>query len=318
MQAHVIKKMKEGAVLGIIYLILMTLTLLIPSIEMITLFILPIPFVVFASRYGVKSSIIFGFVVVMSTVLLTLTIFMISLPLTLLSILGGTMIGIGINAKLHPYETWMRGTLGVTAGLILLLLLIEVVADISIADQLKEMIQESVDTSQVLVESLGFALSSENLQEVQEQMLIIIDILPAMLLLFAIGFAFITQWISYQAINWRTKSELRFPLFRSFLLPKSVLWLYFIAILISWFNLDPTTALAIIILNVTILLGALFSLQGFSFILFYAKRKKLPKIVPVLIIIVSIMILPVAIYLVRMLGIIDVGFMLRKKMDDTK
>lgn len=311
-------KVKQGIQLGGIFLILMAVTLFIPGVELVTLFVAPIPFVVFASRYNLKSSLIFGLIVMMITFVVTPVVFIVSLPLTVMAILAGTMIGQTIYSKRHPYETWVQGTLGFTMGLTFLFFLLESMPDFSLIGQIQAAITESLSMSQMLLEPLGLAFTADELIQLEQQMLMYIDLLPTVFIFIATAMAFITQWISYKVLNGKTSRRLGFPPFYKFKLHQSILWIYFLSIIIGWFGLDPTSTFSILVFNVTTLLGILFSLQGFSFVLYYTHVKKKPKIIAILIIVFSIIFLPVGLYLMRMLGIIDIGFMLRKKLSDHK
>lgn len=309
------KKVQEGVLLGAIYGLLLFVTVMVPGMELVTLFLLPIPFVIYASHHGYKASLILGGFVIPLALLL---IFVISLPLTILSVLGGTMIGEAIYKKRNAYETWAFGTVGVTIGLLALFLMIQLVAQINIVDQYQVMVQESIATTESMVASLGIELSSEDIALIKEEMLKITTLLPSILVICALGIAFVAQWVSYKVLNLREDRKLKFPPFKFFLLPKSVVWIYFFAILFAWFELDPTSSLAAGVINVTNLVGLLLTLQGLSFVLFYSYKKKLNIAIPILIILVSVIILPAGLYMLRILGIIDIGFGLRERFENKK
>ncbi|WP_112182577.1 MULTISPECIES: YybS family protein [Paraliobacillus] len=309
------KKVQEGVLLSTIYGLLLLVTILVPAIELVTVFLLPIPFVIYASHHGYKASLILGGFV---TVLALLLIFVISFPLTIMSVLGGTMIGEAIYKKRNAYETWAFGTVGVTIGLLVLFLMIQLVLQINIVDEYQGMVQESITSTESLVTSLGIELSSDEIALIKEEMLKITTLLPSILVICALGIAFVTQWVSYKILNWRENRKLRFPPFKFFLLPKTVVWIYFFAILFTWFELDPTSSLAVSVVNVTNLVGLLLTLQGLSFVLFYSYKKKLASAIPILIIVGSIIILPAGLYMLRILGIIDIGFGLRERFENKK
>ena len=70
--------------------------------------------------------------------------------------------------------------------------------------------------------------------------------------------------------------------------------------------------IGLVIFNAGLILGVLFSLQGLSLIVYFFGKKKQPKVLLILLIIFILVFLPVGMYLLRILGIIDVGFRLRK------
>lgn len=98
-------------------------------------------------------------------------------------------------------------------------------------------------------------------------------------------------------------------------MPKSLLWYYLIIMVASLF-IDPSDGIAYTIaINLMFCLQFFVMLQGYSFLFFISDLKKWNKAIPVIIVIFSIL-LPFASIVapfVRILGIIDLGFSLRKK-----
>ncbi|GAA5416532.1 hypothetical protein Pryu01_01567 [Paraliobacillus ryukyuensis] len=311
------QKLKAAITTGLIYVLLLAVTILIPASEWITLFLLPIPFVSYTSRYGLRDSLSLGGLVLVIAVLLTLFVFVVTLPFTLLAVLTGTLIGYSIHHKRHAYETWALGTVGVSIGLVTLFVLIQGISQVDLIAEYETMVEESIKTSQAIMGSTGVSVSQEDLNTLRDQFLQFIKLLPTLLIAAAIGIAFVTQWLSYKWLNWRGNRNLAFPPFRTFKLPKSVIWIFLIAIVCSWFS-DPTSAFATGVLNVTNIIGILLTLQGVSFLFFYFYQKRISKAVPILIVIFGIIFLPVGLYMTRILGIIDVGMDLRERMKQTK
>ncbi len=312
------QKRKEIIQMGLIFGLLLLITVFIPGSEILALFVLPIPFVFYASRYGYRSTLQLGVIVLILSLVITVFVFTGAFPLTLIAVSGGILIGHAIHQERHPYETWALGTIGVTVGLVVSFVMLQLLTEVDLLDTYKSIVNESMATTETVINATGLQLSDADLKVIEEQMLQIIVLLPSLLVLMAIGISFMTQWLSYKVLSWRNNKQLAFPAFRTFLLPKVVLWIYFIAILFSWFQIDATGGLADAVLNTTNLISSLLSLQGISFILFYFHQKRLSIAFPILIIISSIIFLPIGIYLTRILGIIDVGFDLRERMKQTK
>ena len=310
-----VKKVREGVVLGAIYGLLLMLTLFVPGSELVTIFLMPIPFVIYASHHGYKATLILGVIVALLSFFI---VFVISVPLTILSVLGGTMIGHAIYQKRHAYETWALGTVGVTIGLVTLFVLIQLITQINLVDHYQELIEESMMTTQAMFTSMGIDISAEEINLIEDEMMNIINLLPSILVVFAIAITFVTQWTSYKFLNWQEDKNLKFPHFRMLQLPKTIIWIYLFAIMFTWFELEPTSNLAFSVMNVTNLIGLLLALQGISFVLFYFYQKKSSAVVPILIIIFSVVFLLVGLYLMRIIGIIDVGFGLRERLGNKK
>src|SRR5699024_7315914 len=127
----------------------------------------------------------------------------------------------------------------------------------------------------------------------------------------ALLLAFITQWLSYKVINRTEQKELNFPPFRTLRLPVAMIWIYFVLIILTFFEFDQTSTIYSIVLNFHVLVGLFIALQGFSFIFYFAHYKKWPIAIPIVSVVVTILLPLLLLYLVRIIGIIDIGFRMR-------
>lgn len=310
------KKITEGALLVSLFVVLLLVSLFIPLLSFVALFILPIPFVIYASRYSFKPSLL----MLVVTVILTLffaTIF--TLPVAVLAGLGGIMIGTSIHQKLSAYETWVRGAFGFAIGLLFVFVFSQVMFDINLVDKFDQMVKESMQMSTNIIEKFGLADQTEETKELmQEQMAHLKDLIPAGIAMIAILLAFVSQWFSYKVINRLERKKLQFPPFRTLQFPTAIVWIYFFALIFSFFNSDPSSQFYIAAENVLLLAGLLMVIQGFSFIFFYAHHKKISKAIPILCVVLTLFLPMLLLYLVRILGIIDIGFQLRDRLTKKK
>nr|WP_239584401.1 YybS family protein [Aquibacillus albus] len=299
-------------VFSVIYILLLYTTIFVPAIELITIFFLPIPFVYFTSKHGLKRGISFF---IINLLVVSLFIAVLSIPFTILAGLGGTLIGLAIHEKLSAYETWARGTLGFVLGLVSIFVFIQLFFGINVINEFNETISESVEMSQDILSNFGLEPTASELEMIEEQMLQVIQLIPVFLVIIAMIIGFLTQWLSYKLLNRKDKLGLKFPPFRNFKLPKVVIWIYFIAILLTWLQFEQGTFTYQGVINVTNLTAVLITLQGFSFILYYVYIKKLSKVIPVIAIIMCILFPFMGLYMIRILGIIDLGFSLRERIE---
>src|SRR5690606_27766801 len=102
--------LKEGALFSGFYIILFLITVFVPGIGTVTMFLLPIPVVLYSFRYGLKPSLIMFFVILILTALFATVL---SLPITILAGLGGIVIGLCLHYKKSVYETWALGAVAV-------------------------------------------------------------------------------------------------------------------------------------------------------------------------------------------------------------
>jgi uncharacterized protein YybS (DUF2232 family) len=304
------KKITEGALFVALYLLFLMITFYVPIADLVTVFVLPVPVIIYAMRYDWKASILMVLVAIAVSSMFA-TVF--SIPITIMMALGGVLIGNAIRKKLSPYETWARGTIGFVIGIVVTILFAQWLFNINFVQELEATIEQSIKMTEGMMAQLGMNTNTEDLQQIYEQMRQITDLLPVGLVMTAIVLAFISQWLGYKVLNRMDKQKLHFPPFRSFRLPQATIWFYFLSIIVMWFQLDPNHILYLGALNVSNLAALLITIQGFSFVFFYTKAKGLSKAIPVITIVFAFLFPFIGLYLVRILGIIDVGFSLRDR-----
>jgi len=308
------KKITEGALLTAVYIVLLLVVIFVPFIFTFGVFILPIPFIIYASRHNWKPSLM----MLLTAILLSLIFAtVISLPITLLVGIGGIVIGSAIHQKLSSYETWARGTIGFIIGMVLVILILQFVADVNIYNEMDVVIEDSIAMTKSIISQLGLEQDVElQFDLIEEQMYAFKDLLPSSIALFSILFAFISQWVSYKIINRLDQKQLSFPPFKNFNFPNSLIWIYFFALIFSFVDLDPTSSLYLIVYNALTVSTVLIAIQGFSFVFFYAEHKKIHKAAPISIVIVSLLLPFIFLFLIRIIGIIDLGFSLKARLSN--
>lgn len=306
------KKLTDGALLLAVYtILLLILTYIpIPILSLVTFFLLPVPFILYASKYDYKPT----FIVLILAIILTImfaSVFSLATPIIVG--LGGMMIGGGIYRNMEAFETLARGTFGFIIGLLFFYLYTQVLFDINWIQDIKQMVTESMDMSRSVFEQFGLGTETDVEEMLQGYITYITNLLPMFLVLSALVFAFISQWIGYRMINRLENKELKFPPFRSIQFPTSFIWIYFIALILSFLIADTSSLFYIAIQNIVMIISVFLTIQGFSFIFFYTHHKEMSKSIPVIAIIAAI-ILPLLIDLVRIIGILDIGFKLREQL----
>ncbi|MUK88156.1 DUF2232 domain-containing protein [Ornithinibacillus sp. L9] len=307
------KKLTDGALLTSIFIVLLLVTFFVPFTSIFLTFVLPVPFIIFTARHDWKPSLVMLTAAIIISSLFA-TIF--SLPITVMSGLGGMMIGTAIKRGFTAYETWARGTVGFVAGILFALLFTQVLFDVNIIDETNLMIDESVQMSRAMMEQFGLEeeLLDEQFTLIEQQLEMFIDLLPMLIVMMALVQALISQWVGYKVMNRIEGRKLRFPKFHQLQFPVAIIWIYFLALIITLFQPDPEGILFIALQNVLMLAGFFMVIQGFSFIFFYAHYKKMSKALPIIVIIITLIFSILLLPLVRILGIIDIGFGLRERM----
>lgn len=305
------KKMTDGALLTVIFIILMLVTIFVPGALLITIFILPLPFIIYAHRYDWKPSLImFGVTLLFALFYVSV----ISLPLTILVGLGGIMIGAGIKGELSAYETLGRGTLGFIAGLLFIFIFSQVVFQVNLANEIDIMMNESLEMSQGILVDLGFPeITEADLALITDRLSMVKDLIPVGIAILSVILAFISQWLSYKLLNRIEKKELYFPIFRELKFPVAIVWVYFIALISMLMDLDPDSTMFLVANNVLSLVGILMVIQGFSFLFFITHQKRWPRAIPIVGVVITLVLPFLFTNLIRIIGIIDIGFGIRDR-----
>ena len=310
------KKITDGALLAAVFIVLLLIAVFVPVVSLIASVLLPIPFIMYAYRYNWKPSILL-FVVVL--ILTTLFATYLSIPLVVAPALGGIMIGTAMHNHASPFETWARGTVGFIIGFLFAYVFAQVLLQINFMQEFEEMVQQSLEQSKALFEQFNIgAKSDDQLKLLEEQMLLITKLFPMMLVTASIFISFLSQWIGYKIVNRVEKQDFKFPPFRTLRFPVSVVWIYFFALIISFFDMNQNGFVFLGVQNIMAIIGILIAIQGVSFVFFFAHEKRLSKAIPIIVTFFLILLSPILIPFVRILGIIDIGFPLRERMQAKK
>lgn len=305
------RKLTDGALLTVIFIILMAIAIFVPGAILVLIFVLPLPFIIYAYRYDWQPSLIM-FVAVILFALFFVSV--VSLPLTVLTSIGGIMIGTATRRKLSAYETLGRGVLGYIAGLLFIYIFVVVFLGINLVHEIDVMMEESLEISQGIMKEFGFPeMTEKELEPITTRLSMVKDLIPVGIAMISIIMAFISQWLSYKFLNRVEKTQLYFPLFRNLRIPVAIIWVYFISLIIMFMDLDPNSSIYLVVNNVLSLVGLFIVLQGFSFLFFITYQKKWPKALPIIAVVITLMLPILFINLVRILGIIDIGFGIRDR-----
>lgn len=311
------KQLTEGALLTAVYIVLLLIVFFIPVLQIVGIFVLPVPFVIYAAHHGWKPSIVMAVVVLLLTAMFATIV---SLPMSLLSAIGGIVIGNGMHQKKNAYDIWARGTVAYVIGFVLILALLQLVFSINIFNEINMIIDEMMATLNSITSQLQLGTDVESqLEIIEEQMRQFPDLLPSTMVIMSIIYALITQWVSYKVINRLNRENYSFPPFKQLNFPPAIIWLYLITFIVSFIGgVEQGSTLGIVIVNAMALLSILLIIQGFSFIFFIADHKKIHKAVPIGAVVVTLLIPFIFMFLIEITGIIDLGISLKKRISESK
>jgi uncharacterized protein YybS (DUF2232 family) len=308
-----VHRLTEGSVLLAIFAVLLLITLNIPVLGFVTNLFLVLPFIYFSWKNDWKG---IGVFLVAATIISLIVGTVLAIPLTLL--FGTTGIALGYLSQKNKSRT----TILMVASLVFLInVLIQygaavVLFDFNFVKETTQMMQQSFEASFKMLGAVGQNTTEvEKLKEQMDTMLKSIQtLLPSMLVMGSFGMVFFLQLINFPILK---RFGFKFPHwkpFRDLSLPKSILWYYLITALLSIvLRPEEGSYMHTALWNLSYILQILLVVQGLSFVYFFSHFKGWPKAVPIMAT-VLLFLIPLILYIIRILGIIDLGFDLRKRL----
>ena len=308
-------RLTEGAILLAIFTVLLLVTLYIPGLGLIVNFFLAMPFIMYAAKHGGKSATVFT----IAAVLLSLIVgTFLAIPIALTYGLTGSVIGWLIWKEKSRLVIFVAGSLVFLVNTILQYAATVVLFNMNVIEEFMATFQESIDTSIKMLEGMGQTVDDKVIEQFQNSVTLMETLMPSLFVMASFMIVFFIQLLCLPLLKrFGVKVQPWIPV-RNMTLPKSLLWYYLLSMMASLF-IQPEVgsywhwALT----NLVFILQFLMLIQGYTFIAYYSHAKGYPKAVLVVTIILSIL-LPIILYIVRILGIIDLGFDLRKRIEAKK
>jgi len=305
-------RLTEGAILLAIYTILMLITLYIPGLGLVVNFFLPIPFMMFAAKHQWKQSLIFF----IAAVILSLIVgTFLAIPLTLLYGLTGVVMGAMVKAGRSRLATYVAGSIVFLAVTLAQYAVSIVLFNMNMIEEFIVTFQQSIDTSVNMLEGMGQTVDEAVIEQFESSIALLETLMPSMFVMASFMIVFLIQLVSFPIMRRFGLDVQKWIPFRMMTLPKSLLWYYLLSLLASML-IQPEVgsywywALT----NLIFILQFLMLFQGFTFIAHVSYIKGYSKAVLIVAIILSFLI-PIVLYIIRILGIIDLGFDLRKRFE---
>ncbi len=183
----------------------------------------------------------------------------------------------------------------------------------NIIEKVLVVLNQAMDQSFDTLQSMGKEDDIAKFKTMFEDRLKLIEVLmPSLLLLSSFIIVFFIQLVSMPIIKRFGVNVDGWGKARDVSLPKSFLWYYLIT-LAAMLLLQPEegTYWYWALMNLTYILQYVMVFQGLAFIFYFCDKKGFPKALPILAVVLCL--LPSFLYIVRILGIIDLGFDLRNR-----
>jgi uncharacterized protein YybS (DUF2232 family) len=298
----------EGAIQLAIFIVLFLISLNVPLLGGISALFLPLPFILFTVRHGYKNGLLLLFVSLLISLIIG-SIF--SVPLALTFGISGITIGFLLTKRKNRYIILLGGTAAFLVGIIVDYIISVVFLQFDVMKETMSLLRDSFSHALKFMEATGQQPPQQFIERFNQGLELIGYITPTFFVITASVLSYLTIVISMPILK-RLRIEVgTWPPFRNISFPKSFLWYYLIVLMTTFFPVEKGTFVYIAMLNIYYLLQILMTIQGFSFIYYVSQQKGFSKGWIVAFTIVALMI-PFLLYLVAILGIIDLGFELRK------
>ncbi|MEH7382015.1 YybS family protein [Bacillus sp. JJ1533] len=305
------KIITEGAMLLAIYSVLLLLTLYLPLLGVVLSFLLPIPFILFTVKYKVKQSLLFILIAFLLSGLLGSVFGVIH---TIMFGITGILLGELINRGRSGIDLFLGSCLSYLFSIVLLYVTAILVLQIDVFDMIRESSRESFAMAESIMRATGGEVNTEVVTQLEDSIEMMQYMIPSMFVLLAMLFAFVTV-VAMKPVLVRLQVKMNpFPPFREISFPKSILWYYLLILLFSFVEMEKGTFGYTAFLNLFFVLQMFMVIQGLSFIYYFCHQKGITKAVPIVLTILS----PFLLYIIRILGIIDLGFQLRNRISGKK
>lgn len=298
------KAMMQGALMIALFLVLLALTY-VPIVNLLAFVFAPLPLAWYSATYSRKSAIGVSLLAIAASIFIGSLLIV---PLAFILAIVGLVIGDCLREKKSKVYLLMA-----TGTAILLTFALQFVLAVRFfqVNFIEESMQLARDTyEESLKYSAKFTGGEAQIEEQMHQMFGMMEMsLPANITVSVFALAFLWMLVLLPILN-RLKVEVpKFPPFRDMRLPRAILWYYLIVLSINLFiQPDYGSMFYVVMLNLSIILWVLLTLQGISFLHFVIDAFHYPRFLKVMATILSI---PLYSFIV-LVGIIDLGFNLRE------
>lgn len=299
------KAMTQGAMMIALFLLLVALAFYVPLLNLLAFVFAPLPLAWYSATYNRKLAIGVSLLAVAASILVGNVLIV---PLALILAIVGLVIGVCLREKKSKIYLMMA-----TGTTILLTFALQFILLVRFFDMnfIEESLQFARDTYEESLQYSAKLTGGEvQLEDQLNQMFSMMEMtMPASITIFIFGLAFMWILVLLPLLK-RLKVEVpKFPPFRDMRLPRAILWYYLIVLSINLF-IQPEygSAFYVVMLNLSMILWVLLTVQGISFLHFVIDAFHYPRFLKVLATIVAI---PMYSFIV-LVGIIDLGFNLRE------
>ena len=305
------KQLAQGAMVVAIFAVLIAISYYVPVIRIVTFAIAPLPIALYSTSVERSQAVLTTIIAIVFTFFFGGFLI---IPLAIVLGVAGLVIGDAIRLKKSKLYVLISTSIALLLTLSFMYVITIRLLEVDIIKRAFELMRESyMELLEVSEQATGQGVMTK--EQLNETFNIINTVIPASITILVVLLALALISINLPLLK-RFKIDVpKFSQFKSMRLPKAVLWYYLIVLVITIFvNPEVGTTLYVIVLNFSVVLWVLLTLQGLSFIYFLIEEKNLPKFLKVLAAFFSVPFYSV----VLLIGVLDLGFDIRQFMTANK
>lgn len=304
---------KQPLLWSLIYMVLLLLSF--TPLVLVTIHLMMIPIVVLFVRLDWKRFVLHNVVVLLAVYVISFVFGVAALGtvaviLFLFFLAPSVVIGKMYKRKASARSVLTAGSVAMLAQL-LLLLLIMTVSGFHVIDEMRDYMRTSLETLPAELQSM---VPTELLDQILQVMT---QLLPLYLIGFSLYYSIVTHWLARKALIRSGEAIPGLKPAKDWMLPRSMIWYYLIALILSYVYTSPDNSMIfMILLNIMPLMLFAFTIQAFGFLFFIAHERGWSKALPRTLTVVGVIVLvliPFLMQMVSLLGLFDVAFPIRER-----
>ncbi|RYL94157.1 YybS family protein [Sporolactobacillus sp. THM19-2] len=291
--------------------LLLIVTVYVPAVSLLTIWLIPVPLMYLTAKFSWPYGLA-GFIAAAAVLLIILPGPGAVIPNFFMII--GCVMGEIIHRKKPAFAVLLGGSLASIAVLILYLAFSVLVMKFNPITAFKDIASQSIELS---LNQFGSLLNQDKgklLEFYRNQLDYLGYLAPSLLVMIGVFYSLIVELIALPLLRLLKVDVPGWIPFRTWQVPRSLIWLYLFVLVIQLFvPAESGTSFYTALINIEFVFQILLAIQGLSFIFYFMYVKKVPIAVPILITVVVLIFSFPLLQLVWILGIIDLGFNLRKR-----
>lgn len=300
----------EGAITVAIFTIILLITLYIVPLSLITVWLLPLPIIYYIARVGLRLGIVAFFVALMITLIIYGPL---SLVLSAYFLITGMVMGYLVYRKHSIFAILLGGSLSNIAMLLIMYGVSKGLFHFDPVTAIQSTVSQSVKSTASITSYFG-GNSKQQMAVLKQQISDIQYYIPYFIVMIGVTHAFIIELLSTPILKRLRVDFPKWPPLHTWHFPKNVIWYYLVILIITLLvPMTPKDSLFMVVVNIYKLLETVMAIQGITFIFYFFYAKKMRKALPIAALILMLL-LPPVLYIIKLLGIIDLGFDLRARL----